>query len=83
MCSATVRSCTLAAPLEGAIIVSDVVVQIEARLFIIAVYVGELGDQDVAILEGNVLGAEVKVNHACKLRGWAVKSVEARPSDLQ
>jgi hypothetical protein len=58
---------TLTAPGEATIIVSDVVVEVETRLNHIAVTVAALGDEDVAVLKLNVLGAKVEVDHCCGL----------------
>lgn len=49
--------------MEGAVVVSDVVVEVELPIDIVAVLVGDLGVEDVAVLEGDVLGAEVEVRH--------------------
>lgn len=58
---------TLTAPGEAAIIVADVVVEVETRLDHLAVSVAALGDEDVTVLELNVLGAKVEVDHCCGL----------------
>jgi hypothetical protein len=53
----------LATPLERAVVVANVVVEVEARVDLLAVFVGALADEDVAVLELNVLGAKVEVDH--------------------
>ena len=54
---------TFTAPYEGAVVVSNIVVEIELRVHVIAFPVADLGVEDVAVLEGDVLGTEVKVRH--------------------
>lgn len=61
---------TLTAPGEATIIVADVVVEVETRLNHLAFTVAALGDEDVTVLELNVLGAKVEVDHCCGCEGW-------------
>jgi hypothetical protein len=60
----------LTTPLESTIVVADVVVKIESRLDVLVLAVTALGVEDVAVLEPDVLGALVEVDHFCGL--WFV-----------
>jgi hypothetical protein len=52
-----------ATPLKRSVVVSNVVVEVELRVNHFAILVGALAHQDVAVLELNVLGAHVEVDH--------------------